>query len=200
MRDSTFALWGLYTLGFDWEANDFFYFIADWPSATADLQVVYGIDGERELDEHVLDHLNGYEGARPVRIGNGAYEQRQHDVWGAVLDSVYLHTKSRDRLDERIWPIARAQVERALEHWREPDRGIWEVRGEPKHFTSSKMMCWVAVDRGARLARLREDNDLGRSGARPRPRSTPTSAPTRWTTAACSASTTRPRRWTPRCC
>ena len=99
-----------------------------------------------------LDHLTGYEGARPVRIGNGAYNQRQHDVWGAVLDSVYLHTKSRDRLDERLWPMLERQVEAALEHWREPDRGIWEVRGEPKHFTSSKVMCWVAADRGARLA------------------------------------------------
>ena len=86
----------------------------------------------------------GYEGARPVRIGNGAYRQHQHDVWGAMLDSVYLHTRSRDRLDERIWPILVTQVEAALAHWREPDRGIWEVRGEPQHFTSSKVMCWVA--------------------------------------------------------
>ena len=78
-------------------------------------------------------------------------------MWGAVLDSVYLHTKSRDHLDERIWPILVRLVEAALAHWREPDRGIWEVRGEPKHFTSSKLMCWVAADRGARLARLRED-------------------------------------------
>jgi GH15 family glucan-1,4-alpha-glucosidase len=81
-------------------------------------------------------------------------------VWGAVLDSVYLHTKSRDHLDERIWPILVRQVEAAIEHWREPDRGIWEVRGEPKHFTSSKVMCWVAADRGARLARLRESTEL----------------------------------------
>jgi GH15 family glucan-1,4-alpha-glucosidase len=157
IRDSTFALWGLYTLGFDWEANDFFYFIADVAEADENLQIMYGIDGERRLDEQVLTHMNGYEGARPVRIGNGAYDQRQHDVWGAVLDSVYLHTKSRDHLDERLWPILKHQVECALEHWREPDRGIWEVRGEPRHFTSSKMMCWVAADRGARLARIRED-------------------------------------------
>jgi GH15 family glucan-1,4-alpha-glucosidase len=81
-------------------------------------------------------------------------------MWGAVLDSVYLHTKSRDHLDERIWPILVRQVEAAIEHWREPDRGIWEVRGESKHFTSSKVMCWVAADRGARLARLRESHDL----------------------------------------
>jgi GH15 family glucan-1,4-alpha-glucosidase len=197
IRDSTFALWGLYSLGFTWEANDFLYFVADaasgrpslndeiaearrteakgsgsGPKGAAkatekaaeaqksrdeELQIMYGIGGERELPERTLDHLHGYEGARPVRVGNAAYRQRQHDMWGAVLDSVYLHTKSRDRLDDRIWPVLVHQVEDALAHWREPDRGIWEVRGEPKHFTSSKIMCWVAADRGARLARLRED-------------------------------------------
>jgi alpha,alpha-trehalase len=156
IRDATFMLWGLYTLGFDWEANDFFYFIADVAEAEqGQLQIMYGIDGEDELTEEVVEHLGGYEGARPVRIGNSAYDQDQHDVWGALLDSVYLHTKSRDHLPERIWPILKRQVETALEKWREPDRGIWEVRGEPKHFTSSKLMCWVAADRGARLAELR---------------------------------------------
>jgi GH15 family glucan-1,4-alpha-glucosidase len=154
-------LWGLYTLGFDWEANDFFYFLADVAEAARGrLQIMYGIDGRADLPEHTLEHLSGYENARPVRIGNGAYDQDQHDVWGAILDSFWLHTKSRDHLPERLWPILRAQVEAALEHWREPDRGIWEVRGEPKHFTSSKLMCWVAVDRGARLAELREEREL----------------------------------------
>ena len=158
IRDSTFMLWGLYTLGFDWEANDFFYFIADCAeSEEGQLQIMYGIDGREELTEEILDHLSGYEGARPVRIGNGAYDQDQHDVWGAVLDSVYLHTKSRDFLPERVWPILENQVEAAIANWRDPDRGIWEVRGEPKHFTSSKLMCWVACDRGARLAELKED-------------------------------------------
>jgi GH15 family glucan-1,4-alpha-glucosidase len=159
IRDSTFMLWGLYTLGFEWEANDFFYFIADLAEAEeGDLQIMYGIEGESRLEEQVLDHLSGYDGARPVRIGNGAYNQRQHDVWGAVLDSIYLHTKSRDNLPERMWPILKRQVAGALAAWRDPDRGIWEVRGEPRHFTSSKLMCWVAADRGARLARLREDH------------------------------------------
>ena len=156
IRDATFMLWGLYTLGFDWEANDFFYFIADVAEAEANqLQIMYGIDGEDTLTEQTLDHLSGYEDSSPVRIGNGAYNQEQHDVWGALLDSVYLHTKSRDHLPERIWPILKRQVEMALEKWREPDRGIWEVRGEPRHFTSSKLMCWVAADRGARLAEIR---------------------------------------------
>src|SRR3954449_10609717 len=158
IRDATFMLWGLYTLGFEWEANDFFYFLADVAEAEPDdLQIMYGIGGERELPEQELGHLSGYEGARPVRIGNGAYDQSQHDVWGAILDSFYLHTKSRDYLPERIWPILVKQVERAIERWRQPDRGIWEVRGEPRHFTSSKLMCWVAADRGARLAEIRED-------------------------------------------
>jgi GH15 family glucan-1,4-alpha-glucosidase len=158
IRDATFMLWGLYSLGFDWEANDFFYFIADVAEGEEGvLQIMYGIDGEASLTERELDHLWGYEGARPVRVGNGAYNQEQHDVWGALLDSVYLHTKSRDHLPERIWPMLKKQVETAIEKWREPDRGIWEIRGEPRHFTSSKLMCWVAADRGARLAEMRDE-------------------------------------------
>ncbi|MET9063904.1 glycoside hydrolase family 15 protein [Streptosporangium sandarakinum] len=160
IRDSTFALWGLYTLGFDWEAEDFFAFIADVAERDKELQVVYGVDGERDLEEHVIERLGGYEGARPVRVGNAACRHRQNDVWGAVLESFYIHTRSRDHLDERIWPVLKRQVQSAIKYWREPDRGIWEVRGERRHFTSSKVMCWVAVDRGARLARLREDLKL----------------------------------------
>jgi GH15 family glucan-1,4-alpha-glucosidase len=158
IRDSTFMLWALYTLGFDWEANDFFYFIADVVDHKDDLQVMYGVGGERELDEHILHHLSGYNGAKPVRVGNDAYKQEQHDVWGALLDSVYLHTRSRDSLDERVWPILVRAVEEAIKNWRKPDRGIWEVRGKPKHFTFSKMSCWVACDRGWRLAMLREEH------------------------------------------
>jgi alpha,alpha-trehalase len=157
IRDSTFMLWALLSLGFEWEANDFFYFIADVAAGEDKLQVMYGLDGERELEEYELPHLEGYERAQPVRVGNAAYKQRQHDVWGALLDSVYLHTRSRDSLDDRVWRILQRQVEQAIENWREPDRGIWEVRGEPKHFTSSKVFCWVACDRGSRLAELRED-------------------------------------------
>ncbi|MDQ6772630.1 MAG: glycoside hydrolase family 15 protein [Candidatus Dormibacteraeota bacterium] len=160
IRDSSFTLWGLYSIGLDWEANDYFYFVADLAERDEELQIVYGIDGERDLDESVLEHLNGYEGAHPVRVGNDAYNQRQHDVWGAVIESVYLHTRSRDHLPERLWPILKRQVEQALRHWQEPDRGMWEVRGEPKHFTSSKLMCWVAADRGARLARMREEWEI----------------------------------------
>ncbi len=166
LRDSAFMLWGLYTLGLDREANDFFYFLADLAESEADLQIMYGIGGERDLSEHELGHLSGYEGARPVRIGNGAFDQRQHDVWGVLLDSLYLHTRSRDRLDERRWPMVRRQVEAALAHWREPDQGLWEVRGPARHFTASKIMCWVAADRGAKLAWLRGDGELAQKWRR----------------------------------
>jgi GH15 family glucan-1,4-alpha-glucosidase len=159
LRDSTFMLWGLYTLGLDRDANDFFYFITDLAEQDADLQIMYGIGGERELTEQTLDHLSGYDGARPVRIGNGAWDQRQHDVWGVLLDSAWLHTRSRDRLDERRWPMLVRQVEAALAHWREPDQGLWEVRGPAQHFTASKVLCWVAADRGAKLAELRGDSE-----------------------------------------
>jgi GH15 family glucan-1,4-alpha-glucosidase len=160
IRDGTFMLWGLYTLGFDREANDFFYFIADVAAERQDLQIMYGIGGEHELTEATLDHLGGYEASTPVRTGNAAYAQKQHDVWGAVLDSVYLHTKSRDYMPEVVWPILKRAVESAIDNWKKPDRGIWEVRGEPQHFTSSKLMCWVACDRGARLAELHGDRAL----------------------------------------
>jgi GH15 family glucan-1,4-alpha-glucosidase len=158
IRDSTFALWGLYTLGLDREADDFFAFIAEVSGANDGephpLQVMYGVGGERTLVEGELDHLSGYDNARPVRIGNGAFDQMQHDVWGSMLDSVYLHSRSREQISENLWPVLKSQVEEAIAHWREPDRGIWEVRGEPQHFTSSKIMCWVALDRGAKLAEL----------------------------------------------
>ena len=154
IRDATFALWGLYSLGFDWEAVDFFSFIADLVAGEDDIQIMYGIGGEKDLTEHELDWLPGYANSRPVRIGNAAYAQKQHDVWGALLDSVYLHFKAANHLDNRIWTILDKQVAEALKYWREPDAGIWEVRGELQHFTSSKIMCWVAVDRGAKIARM----------------------------------------------
>src|SRR5204863_4076862 len=98
-------------------------------------------------------HLSGYRGARPVRVGNGAYNQRQNDVYGALLDSIYLHAKAEAGFPDDIWTIVREQVEGAREAWRLPDQGIWEARGEPRHYVSSKLMAWVALDRGARLAR-----------------------------------------------
>jgi GH15 family glucan-1,4-alpha-glucosidase len=160
LRDSTFLLWGLYTLGLDREAQDYFYFLSDLTVQQPDLQIMYGIGGERELTEEVLEHLSGYDGARPVRIGNAAWDQRQHDVWGVLLDSAHLHVRSGDELDERRWGLLAHQVGEALKHWREPDQGIWEVRGPAQHFTSSKVLCWVAADRGAKLAELRGDTEI----------------------------------------
>jgi GH15 family glucan-1,4-alpha-glucosidase len=153
IRDAAFTLWGLYTLGFEAEAEDFLLFIAEVAGGEQDrLHVMYGIAGERELPERTLDHLSGYADSRPVRVGNGAYEQEQHDVWGMLLDAVHLHTASVDHLPDWLWPIIERQVEQACAHWRDRDHGIWEVRGERQHFTVSKVLCWVALDRGARLA------------------------------------------------
>ncbi|WP_344449299.1 glycoside hydrolase family 15 protein [Actinocorallia aurantiaca] len=164
IRDSTMTLWAFYTLGYDWEANDFFHFITDVAEKSdGRLQIMYGIDGRSELPESTLDHLGGYDNAKPVRIGNGAYTQAQHDVWGAIISSIYLFVRKRDRLDDRLWKIVVTQVEEALLHWREPDCGMWEVRGAPQHFTSSKVFCWVAADRGARLARLRGADEAARA-------------------------------------
>jgi GH15 family glucan-1,4-alpha-glucosidase len=156
MRDASFTLWALHALGLDWEADDFVQYVADMGrNEDGSLQIMYGIKGEMDLKESTLDHLKGYEGARPVRVGNAAYKQRQNDVFGAVLDSVYLHSKKRDHIPERLWPVLIEQVECASKRWREPDQGIWEARGEPRHYVSSKLMCWVALDRGARLAERR---------------------------------------------
>ncbi len=153
IRDTGATLWALKILGYDWEANDFFHFVADVAEAEGgDLQVMYGVDGERALHESTLDHLTGYLNSRPVRIGNGAYNQEQHDVWGAVVGAIALHSTRRGRIDDRLWGIVQTQVRRALERWREPDQGIWEVRSGPQHFTSSKAACWLACDAGARLA------------------------------------------------
>jgi GH15 family glucan-1,4-alpha-glucosidase len=154
IRDSTFSLWALHTLGFDQEARAFMRFIVEVCKDKPDLQIMYGIGGEKELTESTLDHLGGYGGAKPVRIGNGAFDQRQNDVWGALLDSIYLHEKAlRGTGTPTDRQLIRYQVEAAIEAWHEPDQGIWESRGEPRHYVSSKLMIWVAVDRGTRLAR-----------------------------------------------
>src|SRR5947209_15326620 len=158
MRDSTFTLQALHWLNLDWEADEFMQFVADL-EANEDgaLQIMYGIDGRRDLTESTRDDLSGYAGAAPVRTGNGAFDQRQNDVFGAVLDSVLLHTRRSERLPRRVWPIVQAQAECATNIWRDPDQGIWEARGKPKHYVSSKLMCWVAMDRAAKLAAIRGD-------------------------------------------
>jgi GH15 family glucan-1,4-alpha-glucosidase len=155
MRDATFTLQALHWLNLNWEADEFMQFVADVePTEDGSLQIMYGIDGRRDLTESTLDHLSGYAGAQPVRIGNGAYDQRQNDVFGAVLDSILLHSRQTQRLPRRLWPIVESQAECATKVWQNPDQGIWEARGEPQHYVSSKLMCWVALDRAARLAEI----------------------------------------------
>ena len=161
MRDATFTLQALHFLNLDWEADEFIQFVADLePNQDGALQIMYGIDGRRDLTESTREDLSGYAGARPVRIGNGAFDQRQNDVFGAVLDSILLHTRRSDRLPRRLWPIVKSQAECATAVWREPDQGIWEARGKPQHYVSSKLMGWVALDRASKLAEARGDTDL----------------------------------------
>jgi GH15 family glucan-1,4-alpha-glucosidase len=166
MRDTTFTLQALHWLNLDWEADEFMQFIADIePTEDGSLQIMYGIDGRRDLAETTRDDLTGYAGARPVRVGNGAFDQRQNDVFGAVLDSILLHTQRGARLPRRLWPIVVSQAECAIKVWRDPDQGIWEARGEPKHYVSSKLMCWVALDRAAQLAEIRGDPEQAKTWA-----------------------------------
>jgi GH15 family glucan-1,4-alpha-glucosidase len=161
MRDTTFTLQALHWLNLDWEADEFMQFVADLePNKDGSLQIMYGIDGHKDLTESTRDDLSGYAGARPVRLGNGAFDQRQNDVFGAVLDSILLHTKKSERLPRRLWPIVQAQAECATKVWGDPDQGIWEARGKPQHYVSSKLMCWVALDRAAQLAEIRGDPAL----------------------------------------
>ncbi len=161
IRDSTFTLQALHYLNLDWEADEFMQFVADLEcTEDGSLQIMYGIDGRRDLAESTRDELSGYAGARPVRVGNGAFDQRQNDVFGAALDSVYLHTRRSQRLPRRLWPLVESQAECAKAVWRKTDQGIWEARGKPQHYVSSKLMCWVAMDRAAKLANIRGDRDL----------------------------------------
>jgi alpha,alpha-trehalase len=161
IRDSTFTLQALHFLNLDWEANEFMQFAGDLePNEDGGLQIMYGIDGRRDLTESLLEDLSGYAGARPVRVGNGAFDQRQNDVFGAALDSILLHTRRSQRLPRRLWPVVQAQAECATAVWKKPDQGIWEARGKPQHYVSSKLMCWVAMDRASQLAEIGGDSEL----------------------------------------
>jgi GH15 family glucan-1,4-alpha-glucosidase len=161
IRDSTFTLQALHWMNLDWEADEFMMFVADLEvNDDGALQIMYGIDGRRDLTESTRDELSGYAGAHPVRIGNGAFDQRQNDVFGAALDSILLHTQRSQRLPRRLWPIVQKQAECAIAVWRNPDQGIWEARGKPQNYVSSKLMCWVALDRAAKLAHIRGEPKL----------------------------------------
>jgi alpha,alpha-trehalase len=166
IRDTTFTLQALHMLNLDWEADEFMQFVADVErTEDGSLQIMYGIDGRLDLTESTRDELTGYAGAQPVRIGNAAFDQRQNDVYGAALDSILLHTRRSGRLPRSLWPIVESQAECATKVWREPDQGIWEARGEPRHYVSSKLMSWVALDRAAQLAELRGDADARKKWA-----------------------------------
>jgi alpha,alpha-trehalase len=168
IRDSSFMLRSLYRLGFDWEALSFFAFVLEAVLAGSEtragdspaLQIMYGITGERDLTERTLDHLTGWRGSRPVRIGNGAFDQLQLDVWGMLLDAVAIQTsRTGMQLAQQGWDLVASLVDQAMEHRHDTDQGIWEVRGDPQHFTASKVMCWVALDRGIRLAHDRGEDE-----------------------------------------
>jgi alpha,alpha-trehalase len=167
IRDATFTLQALHYLNLDWEADEFMQFMSDLDTNDdGALQIMYGIDGRRDLTESTRDDLTGYAGARPVRIGNGAFDQRQNDVFGAALDSILLHTRRSQRLPRSLWPLVQAQAKCAIDVWQQPDQGIWEARGEPKHYVSSKLMCWVALDRASKLGGIRGDAELEASWAK----------------------------------
>src|SRR5262249_53524405 len=119
------------------------------------LQIMYGIDGRHDLKEEILEHLDGYMGSRPVRIGNGAFDQIQLDIYGELMDSVYLYDKYGQPIAHDLWLNLKRLLEWVCDHWREADEGIWETRGGKKEFLFSRVMCWAAIDRGIRLARKR---------------------------------------------
>jgi GH15 family glucan-1,4-alpha-glucosidase len=160
IRDAAFSLYGLLRLGFTEEAGAFM----DWLTArfregtdTAGdpLQTMYGIDGRRELPEETLGHLEGYRGSRPVRIGNAASKQLQLDIYGELVDSVYLYNKYGKPIYHEAWIDLTRIVEWVSENWDQADEGIWETRGGGKDFTFSRLMCWVAIERAVRMARQR---------------------------------------------
>jgi GH15 family glucan-1,4-alpha-glucosidase len=155
MRDASFTLYALMRLGFHQEAGHFM----DWLeercrklNPDGSLQPMYSVDGHAQLTEESLTHLKGYKNSKPVRIGNAAYRQSQLDIYGALLDSVYLYNKYGAPISYDLWRNIERLLDYVCNNWRRPDEGIWEIRGEPRHFVYSKLMCWVALDRGLRLA------------------------------------------------
>jgi alpha,alpha-trehalase len=154
LRDSSLILYTMLLLGYHDEAKDFF----GWLDALGiprkkHLQIMYTLEGKSFLPEERLEHLEGYRGSRPVRVGNAAFDQTQLDIYGEVLDAAHLyHVRTRQHIPDSWWDDIQFMAERTVEGWREPDNGIWEVRGGPRHFLYSKLLCWVALDRAVRLA------------------------------------------------
>jgi GH15 family glucan-1,4-alpha-glucosidase len=155
VRDSAWAIRALHALGFSWEADDFLAFLVDFTADARPLKNLCRVNGEDAPDEIELDHLAGYRGAKPVRVGNAAVTYSQHDVLASLVDAATVPSLARRRLSSTVWAMVRRHVEEVVDRWREPDRGIWSLRAEPRHYTTSKVMCWVAADRGAALAELR---------------------------------------------
>ncbi len=158
IRDASFTLYGLMRLGFNNEAESFMGWLEQRCrelGRDGSLQPIYTIEGQHEIPESELSHLDGYRGSKPVRIGNAAYRQSQLDIYGELMDSVYLYNKYGAPISYDLWRNLERLLDYVCDHWREPDEGIWEVRGGPRHFVYSKLMCWVALDRGLRLAAKR---------------------------------------------
>ena len=154
IRDASFALYALFIIGYTAEARAFKDWL-EWSTAgrARDLQIMYGLEGERRLTETQLPELDGYRGSRPVRIGNAAYSQFQLDIYGEIVDSAHLYRKFGGEMDPAYWEYLQRVVGFVIDHWREPDDGIWETRGGRQHFVSSKAWCWVALDRAIKAAR-----------------------------------------------
>lgn len=158
IRDAAFTLYALLRIGFTEEATNFMHWIearASELNPDGSLQIMYGIDGRHELTEETLWHLDGYKGSSPVRIGNGAYGQLQLDIYGELMDSVYIYNKHAEPISYDFWTHLRRLTNWVVDNWRREDEGIWEVRNGRQHFVYSKLMCWVAVDRALRLADAR---------------------------------------------
>jgi GH15 family glucan-1,4-alpha-glucosidase len=158
IRDAAFTLYGLMRLGYTDEAGAFMRWVEARCGELGDaggLQIMYGIDGRRHLPEHTLGHLEGYRGSSPVRIGNAASDQLQLDIYGELMDAVYLYNKYGEPISHDFWMNLTTLIDWVCSHWNQPDEGIWEVRGGRQDFLFSRLMCWVAVDRGIRLARSR---------------------------------------------
>jgi GH15 family glucan-1,4-alpha-glucosidase len=172
LRDAAFTLFAFFQLGLTEEAHAFFQWVTHLgvgSSGHPGVDNLYTLDGKRNAHELLLDHLDGYRGSRPVRIGNGAAQQLQLDIYGEVLDSAYLYARFGGEISHKLWTDLRVCVDLAIARWQEPDSSIWEVRGGERHFTYSKMMCWTAVDRGIRLAErygLPHDSQRWRSARR----------------------------------
>ena len=158
IRDASFTLYALMRLGYTGEAAAFNKWIADRCAELKPgkpLQIMYRVDGGQDLAESELRHFEGYKRSRPVRIGNGAADQLQLDIYGELMDSIYIYNKFGELISYDLWRNLTQLIDWVCENWRRPDAGIWEVRGGPREFLYSRVMCWVAVDRGLRLAEKR---------------------------------------------